>query len=82
MKTDFLSQLSEKNLMIAICENAPSADMFEVLLTGTYYRIVAPYNDRAHWVITCSEMHRDRFASADDSTMVISANLRNQLLSL
>jgi len=27
-------------------------------------------------------MHRDRFASADDSTMVISANLRNQLLSL
>jgi hypothetical protein len=51
-------------------------------LTGTYYRIVAPYNDRAHWVITCSEMHRDRFASADDSTMVISTNLRNQLLSL
>ena len=31
MKTDFLSQLSEKNLMIAICENAPCADMFEVL---------------------------------------------------
>jgi hypothetical protein len=51
-------------------------------LSGTYYRIVAPYNDRANWVITCSEMHRDRFASAEDSTMVISANLHKQLLNL
>jgi hypothetical protein len=51
-------------------------------LTGTWWRIVAPYNDRAHWVIMCSIMHEDRFASADDSTMIISTNLKNQLASL
>jgi hypothetical protein len=51
-------------------------------LTGTWWRIVAPYNDRAHWVIMCSIMHEDRFASADDSTMIISTNLKNQLAAL
>lgn len=51
-------------------------------LKGTWWRIVAPYSDRAHWVIMCSIMHEDRFANADDSTMVISTNLRNQLVAL
>ncbi len=51
-------------------------------LAGTWWRIVAPYNDRAHWVIMCSIMHEDRFASADDSTMIISTNLKNQLVAL
>lgn len=51
-------------------------------LSGTYYRIIPPANVRANFLITCSEMHVDRFASATDSTMIISERLRNQLSSL
>ncbi len=59
-----------------------SKDVKKKQLDGIWWRIVAPYNDRAHWVIMCSIMHEDRFASADDSTMIISTNLKNQLVAL
>lgn len=51
-------------------------------LVGTYYKIIPPANVRANILITCSEMHIDRWASATDSTMIISERLRSQLSSL
>ena len=51
-------------------------------LSGTYYRIIPTLNTRVNFLITCSEMHVDRWASATDSAMVISELLRNQLSSL
>jgi hypothetical protein len=77
---NLLFQKTENPNVITV--NAKTKEVTTKRITGTYYRIVAPYNDRAHWVIKCSEMHLDRYASADDSTMVISTNLHNQLLNL
>ena len=51
-------------------------------LSGIYYRIIPTLNTRVNFLITCSEMHVDRWASATDSAMVISERLRNQLSSL
>ena len=67
---------------LVIVTDSKTKDVQTKKLTGTYFRIIPPANDRVNWVLTCSEMHVDRWASATDSTMIISENLRNQLVSL
>jgi len=67
---------------LVIVTDSKTKDVQTKKLTGTYFRIIPPANDRVNWVLTCSEMHVDRWASATDSTMIISENLRKQLVSL
>jgi len=67
---------------LVILTDSKTKDVQTKKLTGTYYKIIPPANDRINFVLTCSEMHVDRFASAVDSTMIISDNLRKQLVSL
>ena len=65
-----------------IVVDAKTKEVSTKTLNGIYYRIVPPANVRANFLITCSEMHVDRFASATDSTMIISDKLRSQLCDL
>jgi hypothetical protein len=67
---------------LVIVTDSKTKDVQTKKLTGIYFRIIPPANDRVNWVLTCSEMHVDRWASATDSTMIISENLRKQLVSL
>jgi len=67
---------------LVILTDSKTKDVQTKKLVGTYYKIIPPANDRANFVLTCSEMHVDRFASAIDSTMIISDNLRKQLVAL
>jgi hypothetical protein len=67
---------------LVILTDSKTKDVQTKKLTGTYYKIIPPVNDRVNFVLTCSEMHLDRFASATDSTMVISENLRKKLLAI
>lgn len=80
LKYMILYQKTEDPLVIVT--DSKTKDVQTKKLTGTYFRIIPPANDRVNWVLTCSEMHVDRWASATDSTMIISENLRNQLVSL
>jgi hypothetical protein len=67
---------------LVIITDSKTKDVQTKKLTGTYYKIIPPANDRVNFVLTCSEMHLDRFASATDSTMVISENLRTKLIAI
>jgi hypothetical protein len=67
---------------LVIITDSKTKDVQTKKLVGTYFRIIPPANDRVNFVLTCSEMHVDRWASATDSTMIISDNLRKQLVSL
>ena len=67
---------------LVIITDSKTKDVQTKKLTGTYYKIIPPANDRVNFVLTCSEMHLDRFASATDSTMVISENLRTKLITI
>jgi len=67
---------------LVILTDSKTKDVQTKKLVGTYYKIIPPANDRINFVLTCSEMHVDRFASAIDSTMIISDNLRKQLLAI
>ena len=67
---------------LVILTDSKTKDVHTKKLVGTYYKIIPPVNDRVNFVLTCSEMHVDRFASAIDSTMIISDNLRKQLLAI
>jgi len=67
---------------LVILTDSKTKDVQTKKLVGTYYKIIPPTNDRVNFVLTCSEMHVDRFASAIDSTMIISDNLRKQLLAI
>jgi hypothetical protein len=80
LKYMILYQKTEDPLVIVT--DSKTKDVQTKKLTGTYFRIIPPANDRVNWVLTCSEMHVDRWASATDSTMIISENLRKQLVSL
>lgn len=80
IQTMILYQKTEDPLVIVT--DSKTKDVQTKKLTGTYFRIIPPANDRVNWVLTCSEMHVDRWASATDSTMIISENLRNQLVAL
>jgi len=67
---------------LVIITDSVTKDVQTKKLVGNYYKIIPPANDRINFVLTCSEMHVDRFASAIDSTMIISDNLRKQLLAI
>ena len=67
---------------LVIITDSVTKDVQTKKLVGTYYKIIPPANDRVNFVLTCSEMHLDRFASATDSTMVISENLRTKLIAI
>jgi hypothetical protein len=67
---------------LVIITDSKTKDVQTKKLVGTYYKIIPPANDRVNFVLTCSEMHLDRFASATDSTMVISENLRTKLIAI
>jgi hypothetical protein len=67
---------------LVIITDPVTKDVQTKKLVGTYYKIIPPVNDRVNFVLTCSEMHLDRFASATDSTMVISENLRTKLIAI
>ena len=67
---------------LVIITDSVTKDVQTKKLVGTYYKIIPPANDRVNFVLTCSEMHLDSFASATDSTMVISENLRTKLIAI
>jgi len=67
---------------LVIITDSKKKDVQTKKLVGTYYKIIPPVNDRENIVLTCSEMHLDRYASATDSTMVISENLRTKLIAI
>jgi chemotaxis regulatin CheY-phosphate phosphatase CheZ len=67
---------------LVILTDSKTKDVQTKKLVGTYYKIIPPANDRVNFVLTCSEMHLDRFASAIDSTVIISDKLRKQLVAL